>query len=266
MIRLVLIAIFLFAACAPASAHFQLVWTAEPAAASGGDRDVKLIFTHPFDAGHTMDMGTPEELFMLHKKEKTDLKPLLKPITWTSQSNAGKAWELTAKTNRMGDYVFCLVPEPYLEEKEGAYLQQMTKVIVNNGGMPTNWSDPAGLPAEILPLDKPYALWAGNVFRGMVLSNGKPVPFAEIEVEYLNHPPVPGKNEFQKEALVVAPQDSFVTQTIKADASGQFVYGIPKAGWWGFAALGVGPKDTFKGKPLYQDAVIWVHAADITKH
>ncbi len=163
----------------------------------------------------------------------------------------------------MGDYVFCLVPEPYLEKEENAYLQQMTKVVVNVKGLPTDWDAPVGLPTEIVPLDKPYALWTGNVFRGVVLADGKPVPNAEIEVEYLNHPPVPGKNEFQKPPLATAPQDAFVTLGLKADAQGQFVFGIPKAGWWGFAALGSGPQKEFKGKELSQDAVIWVQARDM---
>ncbi len=32
---------------------------------------------------------------------------------------------------------------------------------------------------EIIPLDKPYALWTGNVFRGVVTCKGEPVPDAE---------------------------------------------------------------------------------------
>jgi cobalt/nickel transport protein len=54
-----------------------------------------------------------------------------------------------------------------------------------------------------------------------------------------------------------------VTQTIKADKNGQFVYGIPHAGWWGFCALGIGPKTEYKGKKLSQDAVIWVQAQEM---
>jgi len=35
---------------------------------------------------------------------------------------------------------------------------------------------------------------------------------------------------------------------------------MPKAGWWGFAALGAGPDKEFEGRELSQDAVIWVQA------
>ena len=47
------------------------------------------------------------------------------------------------------------------------------------------------------------------------------------------------------------------------DANGYFTFGIPKAGFWGFAALGSGPDKEFQGKELSQDAVLWVRAYDV---
>ena len=263
MLRYALAALLVLCFGSPALAHFQMVYPPEATMAKGGTLDLKLVFTHPFEAGHTMDMGVPLDFFLIYKGEKTDLKDTLKPITWTSLTNSGKAYEAHVKTRKMGDYIFCLIPEPYFEGEENAYIQQITKVVVNVAGLPTDWDAPVGLPTEILPLDKPYALWTGNVFRGVVLSEGKPVPNAEIEVEFMNHPPVPGKNEFQKQALATAPQDAYVTLGIKANAAGEFTFGIPKAGWWGFAALGSGQAKEYKGKELSQDAVIWVHAVDM---
>lgn len=248
---------------APAFAHFQMVYTPEAALEKGEKIDLKLVFTHPFEAGHTMDMGTPQEFFVVHKEKKKDLLGTLKPITWKSLTNKGKAYETSYKLRGMGDWVFCFTPAPYYEREEDTYIQQITKVIVNVAGLPTDWDAEIGLPAEIVPLDKPYALWTGNVFRGIVLSKGKPVPFAEIEVEYMNHMPLMDKNAFAETANVEAPQDAFVTMTIKANASGEFSFGIPKAGWWGFCALGAGPDTKFNGKELSQDAVIWVKAMDM---
>ena len=40
-------------------------------------------------------------------------------------------------------------------------------------------------------------------------------------------------------------------------------FGVPKAGHWGFAALGSGPETEFEGKQLSQDAVIWIRAWDM---
>ncbi len=263
MLRLMLTAMLVLGMCAPALAHFQMIYTPEAALNDGGELDLKLVFTHPFEAGHTMNMGNPEQFFMIQKGKKTDLMKNLKKITWTSLTNSGDAYEAKVKVRKMGDTVFCLVPAPYLEKEEDCYIQQITKIVVNNKGLPTDWDAPTGLATEIIPLDKPYGLWTGNVFRGVVMSNGKPVPNAELEIEYLNHPPVAGKNEFSKKGLAEAPQDCFVTLGAKADANGQFAFGIPKAGWWGFCALGSGAADKFKGKELSQDAVIWVQARDM---
>ncbi|WP_368658161.1 DUF4198 domain-containing protein [Budvicia aquatica] len=59
----------------------------------------------------------------------------------------------------------------------------------------------------------------------MVTKAGKPVPFAEIEVEYVN------------DSGIKAPNDAYITQVLKADVNGTFNYVMPASGWWGFAAL-----------------------------
>ena len=259
----VLAGVLALAMAMPAMAHFQMIYTPESALASAKPIDLKLVFTHPFEAGHTMDMGQPEQFFVVRKEKKKDLLGTLQPITWTSLTNSGAAYETSYKLRGMGDNVFCLVPSPYLEKEEDCYIQQITKMVVNTGGFPTDWDAEIGLPAEIVPLDKPYGLWTGNVFRGVVKGDGKPVPFAEIEVEYMNHKPEPERNAFARKADVEAPQDAFVTMTIKANVNGEFSFGIPRSGWWGFCALGAGPAKDYKGKELSQDAVIWVQARDM---
>ena len=116
-----------------------------------------------------------------------------------------------------------------------------------------------------MPLDKPYALWTGNVFRGVVMRKEGdkmvPVPFAEIEVEYMNHD-ING-HSFAEAAKVEAPNDALVTMGIKANKDGEFSFGIPKAGGWGFCALGAGGELEHEGKELSLDAVIWIQAIDI---
>ncbi len=258
-----LAAVMVFALALPAAAHFQMVYTPDTVLEKGGTIPLKAVFTHPFEAGHTMDMGHPEAFFVVHKEKETDLMKGLKPISWSGLENSARAFETEFTVRSMGDYVFCLVPSPYFEKLEDSYIQQITKVMVNNGGLPTDWDREIGLKAEIVPLDKPYALWTGNVFRGIVKGGGKAVPFAEVEVEYLNHDPQMDRNAFGKAPHVEAPSDVFVTLTIKANESGEFVFGIPRAGWWGFCALGVGPDGEYKGKELSQDAVLWVQARDM---
>jgi cobalt/nickel transport protein len=259
----VMVLALVLGAALPAAAHFQMLYTPDCALLRGGLIELKLVFTHPFEAGHTMDMATPKRFFVVHKGQREDLMELIKPITWTSQTNSGKAWELSGyRLKGMGDFIFCLVPAPYYEGSEDVFIQQCTKMIVNVAGSPTDWDVELGLPAEIVPLAKPYAQWTGNVFQGVVKGAGKPVPFAEVEVEYLNHAPDMKNNRFDAAAAIEAPQDAFVTMTIHADANGTFTFAMPKAGWWGFCALGVGPDTKYDGKELSQDAVIWVKAVD----
>jgi cobalt/nickel transport protein len=166
-------------------------------------------------------------------------------------------------TRSLGDYVFVLEPAPYYEAGEDKYIQQLTKTMVNVGGVPGNWAEPVGLPTEILPLDKPYANWTGGVFRGVVLSAGEPVPHAELEVEYVNYAPDLDARSFAARPAVELPQDSFGTMSIRANALGEFSIGLARAGWWGICALAVGPDTEHEGKTLSQDAVLWVQAKDM---
>lgn len=254
-------AVALVLCAVPAMAHFQMIYTPTSVLEKGATIPVRLVFTHPFEAGHTMDMGV-QEFFVVHKEKKTDLKGDLKPIKWTSLTNKGDAFAADVKCRSMGDYAFGLVPAPYYEPSEDLWMQQCTKMIVNVGATPTDWDQPIGLPVEILPLAKPYGLWKGNVFVGVVTADGKPVPNAEIEVEYLNHAPDLKKNCFVKKAAIEDAKEVFFTQTIKADANGTFVYALPKAGWWGFAALEAATVQV-DGHDVEQDAVLWVEVTDL---
>ena len=54
MKKIVLLSLFaLFAAALPASAHFQMLYTPQTILDKGGEVPLKLVFTHPFEAGHT---------------------------------------------------------------------------------------------------------------------------------------------------------------------------------------------------------------------
>jgi cobalt/nickel transport protein len=97
----VVIALTLLAAlfiAAPALAHFQMLYTPECAFDKGQKIDLKLVFTHPFEAGHTMDMGVPERFFVVHKEKRASLLDKLKPITWTSLTNQGQAYDRKIST------------------------------------------------------------------------------------------------------------------------------------------------------------------------
>ncbi len=257
---------------APAEAHFQMLYTSgNTAMEKAEDMDMRIAFAHPAEAGHMMDMGGLKEFYAVYKRgenapAKIDLKPYLKDISWKTTDSSAPAYAALIprkEIRSLGDYVFVAVPGYYLEKEEDIYMQQITKLIANVGGAPTIWNEPVGLPCEIVPMIKPYATWKGNVFQGQVLSGGKPVPGAEVEVEFMGHAPDMKTNSFAAKSSVNYPNSSLITQTIIADQNGVFTFGLPKAGWWGFAALGIGPDKEHEGKELSQDAVIWVQASDI---
>ncbi|MGB0732995.1 MAG: DUF4198 domain-containing protein [Pontibacterium sp.] len=243
-----------------AQAHLQMLYTPDLLRERGGLAALKMPFTHPAESGQVMTVAPPEAFFVVKKGTKTDLLDSVKPSKWTSHHNTGESYEAEVKLRGLGDYVFVYQMAPYFEESEDIYIQQITKSIVNVGSLPTDWNNDLGLKAEIVPLTKPYAIYEGGSFTGVVRSEGKPVPFAEIEVEYVNYKPDVTANKFGEQNSITPPADAFITMTIFADANGTFTFGIPKAGQWGFAALGVGPDTEYKGKALSQDAVIWVQA------
>jgi len=246
-----------------ANAHFQMLYTPDLLHAKSGPITFKMPFTHPAASGHVMPIAPLEAFYMVKKGKKTDLMNTLSPIEWQSAVDKGDAFQAKTRLRGLGDYVFIAQPAPYLEAEEDVYIQQITKTIVNVGGLPTDWNHDLGLTAEIVPLVKPYAIYEGGIFSAVVKSKGKPVPFAEIEVEFMNYLPNMQKNQFATAPIMTPAADAFVTQTIYADANGTFHFSLLKAGHWGFAALGVGEKTTFQGKELSQDAVIWVEATKL---
>jgi cobalt/nickel transport protein len=235
----------------PALGHFGMLIPSDSMILQGEDRTVTfaLSFSHPFE-GQGMDLINPKIFGVLSKGENHNL---LGSLTKT-QVMGHTAWSAQFKIKRPGVYIFYMEPQPYWEPAEDTFIIHYTKTVVTAFGDDEGWDQEAGLKAEIIPLSKPYGLYAGNVFQGIVKQNGKPVPFAAIEVEYYN-----------KDGRFTAPTPYMITQTIKADKNGVFTYAAPKAGWWGFAALS--PAD-FKlkhngiDKNVEIGAVIWVKFHD----
>lgn len=238
-----------------AHAHFQvLVPNTDLADSDRREIALEIIFTHPMAGGPAMQMGVPARFGVMREGKETDLKDSLKELKVDGQ----RAYGCRYRFDRPGDHVFFIEPAPYWEPAEEKMIIHYTKVVVNAFGEEKGWDRLVGFPVEIRPLVRPYGLWTGNVFRGVVLKNGKPVPFAEIEVEYWN-----------REGAVKPPADAFITQVIKASADGTFTYAMPRAGWWAFAAL-IDGEDSMKspsGKDVGTElgALMWVHCRDIEK-
>jgi len=248
------VAAALLAGAANLRSHFQMVLPSTNIVTAEGDRTVSLdiLFTHPMENGPVMEMGKPRQFGVLRGGGKIDLMETLK-----EKKTSGKtAYETVFKVKEPGDHVFYIEPAPYWEPAERKMIIHYAKVVVSGLAGCEGWDAMAGLPVEIEPLVRPYGLWTGNLFRGIVKKGGVPVPFAEVEVEYYN-----------EGSKVGIPAEEFVTQVIKADANGTFSYAMPRAGWWGFAALIDGdeklPGPDGQPTDVELGGLIWVKTVDM---
>ncbi len=244
------LASILFLVCAiPAFGHFGMVIPSDNMVMPNEKRAItlQLSFSHPMEMVG-MELAKPKIFNVVTGDKQADLISNLKPIRVMNQS----AWQLDYPIKRPGVYTFYMEPQPYWEPSEDLFIIHYTKTVVTAFGDDEGWDREIGLKTEIVPLSKPYGLYTGNLFQGIVKFNGKPVPYAEVEVEYYN-----------RGHASQAPTDYMITQTIKADQNGVFTYAVPKQGWWGFAALSEADF-TLKGpsgdeKAVELGAVIWVH-------
>jgi cobalt/nickel transport protein len=233
-------------------AHFGMVIPSDDIVSKEDKKKINLQvqFIHPFE-GHYMNMEQPKSFgVVVDGKRENLLQSLEKKIV-----KGFSTWEATYTIKRPGDHVFFVEPAPYWEPAEESFIVHYSKVIVNALGLEEGWDSEVGLKTEIIPLTRPYGLWAGNVFQGIVKVDGRPVPDAEIEVEYFN-----------EDGKVKAPAEPYITQVIKADKNGVFTYAMPKAGWWGFAALNTAEykmKRDGKEYPVEIGAILWVRTREI---
>ena len=230
-----------------ASAHFGMVIPSDSMIMQTDSRKVtlNLSFSHPFE-GQGMELAKPKAFNVYAGDRLSDLSGTLKQTRVMGHT----AWTADYLIKRPGAYVFYMEPVPYWEPAEDCFIIHYTKTVAAAFGLDEGWDAEIGLKTEIVPLSKPFGLYAGNVFQGIVKLDGKPVPFAEVEVEYYN-----------QDGSSKAPTDYMVTQTIKADQNGLFTYAAPKAGWWGFAALNPAEykiKHEGEEKNVELGAVIWV--------
>ncbi len=233
-------------------AHFGVILPDKSMVMQGDNPQLEMIlaFCHPFEQ-KGMPLAKPRAFGVQTGKEKTDLLQNIQETKLLDQ----QAWKAVYALKRPGVYTFYFDPQPYWEPAEDKYIIHQTKTYVAAFGAEAGWDREVGLKAEIVPLTRPFGLYAGNVFQGQVKFNGKPVPHAEVEVEYWN---AAGK--------VTPPNDYFITQVVKTDENGVFTFAPPRAGWWGFSALNEDEKaikhtDGTKKDAEY-GAVLWVQFTD----
>jgi cobalt/nickel transport protein len=245
-----------------ARAHFGAVIPSDDIVTNEDSKTINLQvkFIHPLEMDY-MKMVKPKRFGVVHDAKKFDLLENLKDAKGKGpeQEKEFTFWTIDYNIRRPGDYTFYVEPMPYWEPAEDVFIVHYTKVCVNALGLEKGWDEPIGLETEIIPMTRPYGLWTGNLFTGQVLLKGKPVPYAEVEVEYLNESSV-------NTSIVVAPADPYITQVVKADVNGVFSYAMPRAGWWGFSALSEAEwklEHIGKEKGVEIGAVYWVYTREM---
>lgn len=247
------------AAANMAAAHFQMIIPSDDMIQQEEARkiDLDVLFWHPFE-GIGMSMEKPTSFGVITADGKTtDLLGQLEGKKFKDvEGTTHDGFRLSYQVRQPGDHIFFIEPRPYWEPAEEAFIIHYTKVVVNAFGMEEGWDQETGLRTEIMPLTRPYGLYAGNVFQGVVMLDGEPVPYSEVEVEY-----------YAEGAEVHPEADPMITQLVKADGNGVFTYAMPKAGWWGFAALNTDEENTIEHEgtayPVELGAVLWVRTHDM---
>jgi cobalt/nickel transport protein len=213
---------------------------------------LELSFSHPMEM-IGMPLLNPKAFQVIIDGKAEDISSALQ----AAKIMGHDAWKAQYTIKKPGAHQFVMEPQPYWEAAEDCFIIHYTKTYVAAFGEEEGWDEPLGLKTEILPLTRPFGNYTGNVFQGQVLLDGKPVPNAAVEVEYYN-----------KDGEYAAPNEYMVSQAVKADADGVFTFGIPFAGWWGFAALNTADETMQhegKDKDIELGAVIWVEFVSLVK-
>ncbi len=241
----------IFGLTSPSQAHFGTILPDKSMVMQGDNPNLELTlaFLHPFEQ-NGMDMAKPNKFGVMAGKEKTNLLDTLQETKVLDH----QAWKTSYTLKKPGIYAFYFDPAPYWEPAENKYIIHQTKTYVAAFGAEEGWDQEVGLKAEIIPLTRPFGLYAGNVFTGVVKFKGKPAANVDVEVEYFN-----------ADKKVKAPNDYFLTQVVKTDKNGVFTFAVPRAGWWGFSAVNEEKNSMqHEGKKVDAEygAVLWAQFVD----
>jgi cobalt/nickel transport protein len=243
---------FVLSGAPAAQARFAILLPSDDIVTFEDDKTIKVQawFVKPFEQ-MILTLDKPRSVGVYAGGKKTDLMDKLSKMPIED----GEAYELEYKIRRPGALIFFMEMDPYWIAGEEKYLVQFTKTVVSALGKSGGWDAELGLTAEVVPVTRPYGIWAGNIFQGRVLYKGEPQAGALVQVEYYN-----------EGGSVKAPAPPYISQTVRTDENGVFTYAIPREGWWGFSAtFNSGEVKLLREvhRRIYHSAVIWVRAREM---
>lgn len=236
-----------------ARAHYLLLIPSQDAVANPREITLDVMSGHPMQ-NEFIDTDKPKVFGVSIKGlPPIDLLDTLKE----KKLDGSTIWTISYKIKQPGDHVFFVEQPPFYSSHREVFISWNAKVVVNGLDREDGWDADLGLRLEIEPLVRPYGLWTGNLFRGIVKLDGKPLPNTKVWVTYYSGPD--GK------PLTSAANSH--GQTIKTNHSGEFSYAMPRAGWWGFCVRSE-TDETIKGEdgkehPVWLISSTWVHTSDM---
>ena len=166
---LFLMILFLLVTIGSAFGHFGMVIPSDNMVMQDDNRNVnlQLSFSHPMEMVG-MELVKTKVFSVWANGKKVNLIDELKPVKVMGHG----AWQLDYRIKRPGVYMFYMEPQPYWEPAEDVFIIHYTKTVITAFGDDEGWDEEIGLKTEIVPLSKPFGLYARNVFQGIVKFNG----------------------------------------------------------------------------------------------
>lgn len=232
-----------------AQAHFCVLMPREVNVQPRSSTEVTYWVGHPFE--HMLsNAARPAQCFAVSSEgDRQDLLPALQERSLKAQEDKSfSTWRTVVKTLQRGDYTLVAISQPAIDD--GVVHQAFVKTVLH-AKVQKGWDRVLNLPAELVPLTRPYGLLPGTIFQVQVLKEGKPAAGVMVEFEKYNEQPVPADK---------VPADEYVTHVVKTDPNGIATTNLPEAGWWGILAALDGGTVEAEGKRMssVRNATYWV--------
>ncbi len=213
------------AGVATAEAHFSVLMPEKVSVAPRGSVAVDYWVGHPYE--HILaNAAKPAELFAVAPGgDRQDLLAGVEQVGMKGQDDKTfTAWRAKLKADQRGDYTLVAVSQPTVED--GRAHRAIVKAVVH-ARVQGDWDRNVGLPAEFVPLTRPYGLRPGMAFQVRLLKNGQPLAGATVEFERYNPQPVAESD---------LPAEEYITYAVKTGPDGIATMSFPQVGWWGITS------------------------------
>ncbi len=228
----------------PLKAHYHILIPDKSSVKIGEKVNVRYLFGHPYESELT-DTDPPISVFAVAPNgTRTILKNSLKSNEETSSNGKKfKAYSFEFTPEKRGDHIIVVTSSPFALEESNSYkyVDQVKTVIhveTQNGWDQSILSpDSAIFPFDLVPLNRPYGLLPGDLFRFEIRAlRAKKIPGKD----FFNYPSFRFPIEVEKFNLSPPkeiPLDEFVTQTLITGQNAEASITLRKPGWIAITAI-----------------------------